>query len=492
MKKFPLLLLCFFIPTIINASPNTENTDVKENNENANTGKIAVQKVVNSEVNPELPHTKEETAFMPSINSRNKDGWGEKKHEPFTAKKFRLFEGSTKTPPDNNTKYFYNCPISANEKYCLPVKGELNKDVGVILRQSKSTTDANGFITDLQPPVLYDQEINSFEKFFYRFWNKTGCDNKSCWSPAYPVICNSNLNLTDFNNFKTLETGEEKARHYFGWREKLDNDINAYTDKDDYKIHVYMAPIIKNNFGRFVEDKNKGFFTALSPTGWKVNGNCLDPEFDYDLTSSDANNNTTTEMLTTDDTTPSLSKPKEITTGGQILPCGSFSNNNEYKNLTFKEIAVKNCENEYYSIHDYTYNTSNFDKYAIHLPLSAKFTNNNSLTLKENYDNENINNTKKMRTRICGTCKDIDIIKETCTEITRGVLYEKCDKSGDLFKCSKTQLEAVINRLKFDNPGNFTGMVSGNKISGYTNKKLECRICLHKLDTILEQLLTDS
>lgn len=493
MKKVSLFVLCCFIPAVANSS---SNIDVGEKHKTENARQTEVQPVVNSEINPKLPNTDEKTAFMPNINSRNENGWGEQKHEPFTAKKFRLFKDGEKKRPikpneENNENTFYNCPVSSDKKYCLPEKGELNKDIGVILRKGKSTIDADGFITDLQPPVLYNERAKDFEKYFYRFWNNNVDDCKnitgqtSCWSPSYPLVCNSAFNFANFKNFETDKNGAEKARHYFGWKDKLSGTINnTYTTEDDYKIHVFMAPITKNNFGRFTEDHDKGIFTALSPTGWKKNGECLDPEFDYDLVHTDTDNkdNTTTETLVVDDNNSSLSEPKKVKTGGQILPCGSFSDNSKYKGKGFKEIATTACPTNYYSIGNAS--SYNYDVYKIHMPLSTKFTESNSLKNKNNYDLQN--SSKEMKTRICGTCDDID---HRCTEIVRGVLYEKCSKDGNKFKCDAGQLDKVVSRLKFDNPGNFTGMFNGNKISGFTNKPLQCLICLHNLDSTLAELL---
>ncbi len=487
MKKVSLFILCCFMPAVANSS---SNIDVGKDYENKNARKTEVQPVLNSEINSFIPNTEEHTALVPNIKSRNKDGWGEQKHEPFTAKKFRLFEGSTKRPADNNTKYFYNCPISSDKKYCKPVKGQLNSDVGLILRKEKPTLDADGFITDLQPPVLYKEGSEGFKNYFYRFWNNNAKDcestgQTSCWSPSYPLVCNSAFNFANFNNFYKDKDGAEKARHYFGWKDKLSGTINnTYTTEDDYKIHVFMAPIKKDGKSSD-EDINSGIFTALSPTGWKLDTtkNCLEPEFDYDLVHTDTDNkdNTTTETLVVDDNNSSLSEPKKVKTGGQILPCGSFSDNSKYKGKGFKEIASDYCPNGYYSIgSSYNYN---YDRYIVHMPLSTKFINNNSLQDKNNYDLQN--SSKEMRTRICGSCINNLNVKDICTEIIRGVLYEKCSKDGNKFKCNAEQLDKVISRLKFDNPGNFTGMISGNKISGYTKVSLKCNICLYRLDTIL-------
>ena len=501
MKKFSLFILCCFMPTIANSAPKTtiDNTDVGAEHATENAQKSEAQPVINSEINQRLPNTNEKTAFMPNINSRNENGWGEQKNEPFTLKKFTLFNGTKR--PDGNEN-FYNCPTSDNKNYCQPVKGKLNQELGIILREDKATLDENGFIKDIQTPVLYDQGgkigNNDLKKYFYRFWNnKCETNNQqSCWSPSYPIICNANFDYTEFEKLKNDKNGAEKARHYFGWKEKLNEDINSYTNNNDYKVHVFMAPFKKNYLGVFEEDTDSGIFTTLSPTGWKINGNCLDPEFDYDLTSSDNNGDTTTETLVTNDQTSSLSEPKKINKGAQILPCGSFSDNSAYKNKSFKEIAVKSCTDKYYSI------VSNLiyknDEYIIHMPLSSKFTDINTLkpTKKDNETLEEYikrianyydltNSTKKMRTRICGTCeKNID---DFCEEIVRGVLFEKCTyiENKDKFKCTEPQLDSVIHRLKFDKPGNFTGMIEGNKISGYTKLPMKCEICLYNLDIIL-------
>lgn len=506
MKKFSLFLLYFLTPTIIVSAQNSNNIDVGENFENKNARKTEVQPLVNNEVNPFLPNTNEKTALMPNINSRHKDGWGERKNESFTAKKFRLFKDNEQKRPitqnqENNSNTFYNCPVpTTGKKYCLPEKGQLNTELGVVLRQNKATLDSNGFITDLPKPVLYEQGPNiqiapniNLKDYFYRFWNENPKDcestgQTSCWSPAYPIICNSNFNHANFEKLKDDKNGALKARHYFGWRERLDKDdnqyINAYTTDNNYKVHVYMAPIIKK------EDHNKGIFAAVSPTGWKINKTekCLDPEFDYDLTSTDSNGNTTTETLVTDDTTSSLSKPKKIENNNQILPCGTFSNNSQYKGLDFKGIAKQKCSDKYYSIT--SSNNYNYDRYAIHMPLSTKFTDVNTLIpKKQNIKNyyDLANSSKQMRTRICGTC---DNINNFCEEIVRGVLHEKCTPSGNKFKCSEPQLDSVVSRLKLHG-GNFTGMINENKVSGYTNLKLECLVCLHKLDKILEELVTE-
>lgn len=500
MKKFSLFILCFLIPNITNPTLKAaDNTDVGQNLINDNAKTTEVQPVLNSEVNYKLPNTDEKTAFMPNINSRHENGWGEQKNESFTAKKFILFKNDKLKRPEGDGN-FYNCtvPTDNGPKYCLPEKGQLNSEIGVILRKDKATLDSNGFITDLQKPVLYGQGPNiqiapnvNLKDYFYRFWNENAKDCKStghtsCWSPAYPIICNSNFNHTNFEKLKDDKDGALKARHYFGWRERLDKDdnkyINAYTTDNDYKVHVYMAPIEKDSEGDLSENTNKETYTALSPTGWKINeaGNCLDPEFDYDLTSSDSNGNATTETLVTDDTTSSLSKPKKIENNSQILPCGSFSNNSQYKGLDFKGIAKQTCSDEYYSIRSNL--NYNYDKYAVHMPLSEKFTNDASLNNRDNYDTKDIYNTKQMKTRICGTCNEN--INNFCEEIVRGVLHEKCSKNGNKFNCETQQLDSVVSRLKI-NGDNFTGMIDGNKISGYTNKKMECKICLYKLNVIL-------
>lgn len=492
MKKFSLFLLYFLTPIITVSAQNSNNIDVGENFENKNARKTEVQPLVNSEVNPFLPNTNEKTALMPNINSRHKDGWGERKNESFTAKKFRLFKDNEQKRPitqnqENNSNTFYNCPVpSTKNKYCLPEKGQLNTELGVVLRQSNPNLDSDGFITDLPKPVLYGQGEGNLKNYFYRFWNENPKDcestkQTSCWSPAYPIICNSNFNHTEFAKLENDKNGALKARHYFGWKENLSNDTNAYTADNDYKVHVFMAPI-KKSHKYLYEDTNNGIFTALSPTGWKINGNCLDPEFDYDLTSTDSND-TTTETLVTDDTESSLSKQKTITKQQQILPCGNFSNNNGYKNKSFKEIANQTCRNsdKYYSIKSNS--GYNYDKYIIHMPLSEKFTNLNSLTERNNYDKKNKNTAKQMKTRICGTCKNIDLY-DVCEEIVRGILFEKCPPSGNKFKCNEQQLDSVVLKLKFGG-GNFTGKTTDNKISGYTQQALECKVCLYNLDIIL-------
>ena len=485
------------------------NIDVGKDYKTDNSKQVSVQETVNDELNPLLPNTDQKRALIPSIKSRNTKeigpnkkeyNWGEAPYEPYT---YQEFWNKGKKPRPNTGSLITNC-ISDDKKYC---KGEVGKLIGsseqLILRKSNTSIDENGFISDIQKPVLYNTGGNGYSQYFYRYWNigsegynECPKGQTSCWSPSLPIVCLPGIesNYNEFKNLSNVKNGARIAKYFFGQRNHLKSDLpenGYYSKKDGTKENRYS--ILSE---LYLNDKNNTKYVAkITPTSFSPKNNiCLDPIFDYDLKS----NGEKTEVLiekenkTIIGVTENLYKDKDISgMNAKILPCGILSENSLSQDWKSKEVKDKGfkCPSGYiYSTYSENQGDAYYTEFKIKLP---KFKNIFKPEKPEGMKPEIVDSGKKMRIRACGVCEGIgnNTNSNYCTQVVRGVLNEVCgNPNNGKFSCNESQLDIAVKKLRTGNT--FTARASkDSRISGHLHQELTCNTCLGRLEQDLISLL---
>ena len=525
-RKITVSLLTIASLFSANAFAQITNRDVSTTDKNDNARQQSVQKIINEELNAELPNTDTSTALAPSISSRNaknEDGtdWGEGHNQTFIPYKVEDTEtGNKKTA---------NCIWDASNNACNTDAGvTLNTENKIVVPTGTKTT-ASGFIVP-SDEVLLDQGNGDYKEYFYRYWitnpgvGECADGLNSCWSASYPIICLPGVSTTNFRtSIQNKELKSSNVRDFFGARELSESVIfNGYQiingDKNnvDYRMRVKVTA---DNFGNKVNiygNVDSGE-KSLRVARWKINKNnhCLEP--DFNLSDLMTEGYTKTNVI---DNYSNLSNHEGVAknedTGDAsyqaILPCGAFQEG-EYDSTKYyvssKTGELLGCAKETDAwVTKKSDETQNYTRYKIDLPTSdgsfASATEQNYLNVRgcavcEAATNHCIQIIKGVieNNEVEGcSCVDLDngdgkgscIYDKTVTyddDGTQKTRTEHVIATNRYYDCTESGLTNLISRLTTD------GQFKLSAESGVYNNTLSCDVCLNKLEENLRTVLID-
>ena len=327
-----LIVLTNFLGFNAYAAIDDKNQDVNTAVENENVGTVSVQSVLAGDGSTQLsPNTDATTYVGAGALSRNADStldsdykWGETPAGSYYC--YKNPEGGSNC---------INCP--ATNGICNSITTEKLQDESILTVPTGTNLDASGYLTSVEPPVLFEQGGAGYEKYFYRYWNTVGENIDEIteggekegtkvfnWSPSLPQVCFDTFNYETFKN--DVKDNAENAKDYFGERivhYNILKEVNSYEkDENDkrYSVYARVKPETFSDISSGLKSDAE-FDTNLNVYAWTKDGRlCLDPNF------TPANLRTGNEGKNTYyiDNPNNLSSIT-LKSGDIKLPCGMFT-----------------------------------------------------------------------------------------------------------------------------------------------------------------------
>ena len=482
----------FFFSNFLSFNAYADNADLNDSkNENVNELK-AIQQIIYDDKATQAAEAPATNAYQLSVDYDSRDvpstldpdpnvKWGET-----SAGTYYCY----KNPDSSGETRCMNCPDENNDGICDAKTGEQLGNNYIALPEVSVSSD--GYITSVEPPVLFDQGGIGYEKYFYRYWNmeedstESGLDSSSQkvynWSASLPQICFSGFNYNDFKN--DVKDDASAAKNYFGFR-KLSADSadeqNSY-EKSEFKnrftIHAEIKPETRELDNYTGLKSNEATETDLNVYAWDTtkNASCLDPEFSpYKLRNRNTDGKTYyIDNLDNLSSIDSFLETKEYRDNDQTqekLPCGMFKEVSLPPGYTRSKGSLV-CSGDNV-LRERDADGVLYTRFEVRLP-------NGPNSLEDDA-------THYLNVRACVECRGL---KAECKELVLAVLEDAgCTKSG-AYACTTSQLETAIKNLRTKTSFKFGDEVSEDKRDIVYNKSLRCGDnCLTQVETYLLQAL---
>ncbi len=486
-----LIVLANFLGFNAYAAIDDKNQDVNTAVENENVGTKSVQAVIAADGSTQLvPNTDTSSYTAPTmassevLSSLDSDyNWGESSVGSYYC--YKNPEGGSNC---------MNCPATIKVKVCDPISTANLQEESILTVPAGTDLDDSGYLTSVEPPVLFDQGGEGYEKYFYRYWNvdvdstedgeKEGSKVYN-WSPSFPQVCFDTFNYNTFKN--DVQNDVDKAKKYFGDRKlntkgEQKNSYEKENGEKRYSVHALVKPETFSTISSGLKsDAELG--TDLNVYAWtkktELVGNvikekyCLDPNF------TPANLRTGNEGKNTYfiDNPNNLSSIT-LKSGDIKLPCGMFTKTTTPNGYSISALGTSCTGNNV--LRERNGSGLMYTKFKVKLPSPKTTTGYETAA------------THDLNVRACVQCRSLS---GECRELVYAVLEAAGCKGTS---CTPGQLETAIKNLRTKSSFSFTSEqdkanVSTNRQDIVYSKSLTCNDgCLNQVESILKDILNVS